>query len=289
MKANRFVENGVALVGRVEAEGDIKDSVACAVAAIGGFGKLVKPGDEILVTPNVNTADPPPGSSDPLIVRAVIDLLYQHGAGKVILGASSTFSQSTRQNLVKTGMLQMAEEAGAEVAVFEEDPWVRTRTGGRHLRRVSLARAAVEAEKIVYVCCLKTHFLADFTMSLKLAMGFVRRRDRLLMHARGLKEKLVDLNLAVQPDLIVMDGRRCFISGGPGTGELREPNLVLASGDQIAIDVEGIRIIQSYPGNSLEGDPWQLPMIRLAVELGLGATGDAGLQVISLGTSTNAT
>lgn len=281
MKQNRFVRDGLVLVGKLQAEGQAKRTVARAVAAIGGFQRLVEPGDRILVTPNANTADPPPGSSDPDVVGATIELLYEHGAGQVMLGASSTFSQSTRKNLVKTGILRVAEEAGARVIVFEEDAWISTRTGGRYLKRVSLARAAVEAEKIVYVCCLKTHFLTDFSMSLKLAMSFVRPRNRLLMHTAGLREKLVDLNLSVQPDLIIIDGRLCFISGGPATGELRKPNLILASGDQIASDVEGIKTIQSFPGNSLEGNPWEMMMIRRAVQLGLGARNEDDYLVLT--------
>lgn len=280
MKVNRFEQDGKSLVSKLPCEGDLKPVIAQAVAAIGGFDKLVDPGDTILIKPNVNTPDPPPASSDPAFVRAVIELLYEHGAGQVTLGESSTFSQSTRKNLVKSGMLEAAEAAGARVVAFEEDGWTTVRTGGQHLKRVALAKAVLSAPKIVYVCCLKTHFLADFTMSLKLAMGCVRVRDRMWMHMRGLKEKLVDLNLAVKPDLILIDGRRCFISGGPDSGELREPNLVLASGDQIAIDVEGLKIIQSYPGHSLPAEPWDLPMIQRAVQLGLGDRSEADYRVV---------
>ena len=61
------------------------------------------------------------------------------------------------------------------------------------------------------------------------------------MHARNLREKLADLNLAIGPDLIILDGRRAFISGGPSKGELREPGLVWASSDRIALDVEGLK------------------------------------------------
>jgi uncharacterized protein (DUF362 family) len=111
------------------------------VAAIGGFQKLVEPGDTILVKANFNTSDPPPASSDPQFVKAVIELLYGHGAGKVVLGESSMISQSTRDNLRKTGMLQAAEEAGAEVVIFDEGEWVPVKTGGHCLRKVALAKA----------------------------------------------------------------------------------------------------------------------------------------------------
>ena len=280
-KENIFTNEGKALVSKLRCDGDLRQNIGQAVAAIGGFERLVEPGDTILIKPNFNTADPPPASSDPQFVKAVIELLYEHGAGKVVVGESSTFMLSTRDVLRQTGMLQAAEEAGAEVVIFDEGEWVPVRTGGRYLRKVALAKAGLEAEKIVYVCCLKTHRYADFTLSLKLAMGFVRRRDRMPMHLWRLSEKLADVNLAIAPDLIIMDGRRCFISGGPSTGEVREPNLILASGDRIAIDVEALKVIQSYPGHSLKKRPWELTMIRRAVELGLGATSEAAYQVIT--------
>ena len=280
MKENIFTNEGKALVSKLRCDGDLGQGIGQAVAAIGGFERLVEPGDTILVKPNFNTADPPPASSDPQFVKAVIELLYEHGAGKVIVGESSMLRLSTRDTLRQTGMLQAAEEAGAEVVFFDEGEWVTAEIGGRYLNKVALAKAGLEAEKIVYVCCLKTHRFADFTLSLKLTMGFVKSQARRGMHLRRLSEKLAEINLAIAPHLIIMDGRRCFISGGPSSGELREPNLILASGDRIAIDVEALKVIQSYPGHSLKKSPWELAMIRRAVELGLGATSEAEYEVV---------
>jgi uncharacterized protein (DUF362 family) len=285
-KSNRFTDGGKALVSKVHCEGELKQDIHRAVAAIGGFEKLVEPGDQILVKPNFNTSDPPPASSDPRFVKAVIELLYEHGAASVVLGESSMFRLSTRETMRQAGMLEAAEEAGAQVVAFDEGDWVSVRTGGRFLKKVALARAAVEAAKIVYLPCLKTHRFADFTVSLKLAMGFVRPRDRLGMHLWRLREKLVDLNLAIAPDLVIVDGRRAFISGGPMEGEVREPDLILASGDRVAVDVEALNVIQSYPGHSLKADPWELPMIRRAVELNLGATSEGAYRVVPDPTST---
>ncbi len=280
MKTNPFSDEQSSLVSKIRHNGNLKQVIDQAVTAIGGLQRLVAPGDTILVKPNFNTADPPPASSDPEFVQAVIELLYERGAGKVILGESSKVGLSTRKTLHQAGMLQAAGRAGAEVVLFDEDKWIATETGGQHLKGVSLARTALDVEKIVYVGCLKTHALADFTLSMKLAMGFVRPRERVAMHLWRLREKLADLNLVVAPDLALIDGRRCFISGGPSSGTVREPNVVLASGDRIAIDVEGLKVIQSYPGHSLKKDPWQLAMIQRAVDLELGATSEAAYKVI---------
>ena len=67
-----------------------------------------------------------------------------------------------------------------------------------------------------------------------------------------------------------MDGRKCFINKGPSEGELVEPNLILASESRLAIDLEEIKIIQSFAGNSLAGiRPEDLGQIKRAQELGI--------------------
>ncbi len=67
-----------------------------------------------------------------------------------------------------------------------------------------------------------------------------------------------------------MDARKCFINKGPSEGEIREPDLILASEDRIELDIEGIRIIQSFEGNNLKDiNPEDLIQIKRAREMGL--------------------
>ena len=69
---------------------------------------------------------------------------------------------------------------------------------------------------------------------------------------------------------MILDARKCFIAGGPIKGKVAEPNLILASRNRVALDVEGIKIIKEYEGNSLRRSPWEYIQISKAVELGLG-------------------
>ena len=278
--ANPYKKDGRVAVGKVAKFGSSKEAIQRVVSLIGGFNKVVQRGDEILLKPNFNTADPPPGSSDPDFVKAVIELLYEHGAKKVVLGESSMLRLSTRKVLKETGMLKKAEDAGAEVVIFNEGKWKKVATGGTYLKNVSLPETALESKKVVYTCCMKTHRFAKFTFSLKLAVGFMRPRERMRLHMRHLEEKVSDLNLVVHPHLIIMDGRKCFISGGPATGDLRNPGLVLASGDRVALDVEALKTVAAFDGSSLRSDPWSYTQVRRAVELGLGVKNDQEYEVI---------
>jgi uncharacterized protein (DUF362 family) len=280
-KENLYKKDGKALVSKVGNVKNLKENILKAVDLIGGFSKVVDKGDEIWLKPNFNTADPPPASSDPEFVKTVIELLFEHGAAKVILGESSMVSLSARKVLAETGMIAKAEEIGAELVFFDEGKWVKVATGGKYLREVSLPESALKAAKLVYVCCMKTHKWAKFTLSLKLAVGFMKPSERMMLHARHLEEKIADLNLVVNPNLIIMDGRKCFIKGGPANGEMREPSVIFASGDRIAIDVEALKTIQSYEGTSLNQNPWSYTQIRRAVELGIGVKDEREYDVIA--------
>lgn len=249
------------------------------VELIGGFKKILSGGETVLLKPNYNTADPYPGSSDPKFVRAVVELLREHGAGQIAIGESTAYLRH-RRVLEAAGLLAVARELGVEVIVYDEDGWERVRVGGRYLKRVKVAKALRRFERLVYACCPKSHHAAKFTGSLKLGMGLIGQLDRFWMHLRYLQEKIAEMNLAFAPDLILADMRRTFIRGGPAKGELREPGLILASGDRVALDVEAIKIIQTYPGHTLPTDPWMLPQIAQAAELGIGATSETAYRIL---------
>ena len=142
-----------------------------------------------------------------------------------------------------------------ELIAFEDrtDEWVRIKVNGDYLDTISMPRSAYEADKIVYLPCMKTHNIAGFTGALKLAVGFMHPGERRALHARSLQQKIAEISLCWQPDIIVMDGRKAFVSGGPDKGQLVEPGLLLASGDLIAIDVEARKLILAYNAKKQTG------------------------------------
>ncbi|MBW2967415.1 DUF362 domain-containing protein [Candidatus Woesearchaeota archaeon] len=256
----------------------LEKKIAKAISLIGPVSKFIKKGDSVLIKANYNSDDPPPASSDPEFVRAVIHLLKKAGAKKIGLGDSSgPFWKPTMRVFERTGIRKVAEEEGVELRDFDNEDYY-WKDGGpdtKQLRGASIPRALDDYNKLVYVCCMKTHGYARQTLSKKLAMGFPRTKVRLWMHAYGLESKIAELNMLVNPDLIIMDGRLAFTTGGPDKGTLEKPGVILASTDRVAIDIEAIKILQSYNAkNDLVGKPEELPMIKRAIELGIGWPGE---------------
>ncbi len=260
-------------VAKIKVGENLKESVLKSVNELGGFGKFINKGDVVLLKPNFNTADPSPASTDLGFLKVVTELVYDCGVKIVIIGDSSTMSLNTRKVMEKIGVFELEKmERPPRIYVFDERKWVKkTIPGAKFLKSVSVSEYLDKVDKLILLPNLKTHFLAQFTGALKLSIGFVKPFQRVGFHFRNLQEKTAELNKIINPDLIIMDARRCFIKKGPAEGELREPGLILASTDRVAIDINGVKIIQGFKGNSLKGvDPYQIPQIKRAIEIGIG-------------------
>ncbi|MGB9743445.1 MAG: DUF362 domain-containing protein [Minisyncoccales bacterium] len=262
---------------------NLRDTILTALQPLGGIDNFINKGDVVLVKPNFNTADPFPASTDFNFLKEVVEIIYEKKPKLVIVGESSTMSLNTRKVMEKLGIFKLLESTQPpRIYVFEELKWIKKEiSGARYLKSVSLTEILDRVDKIVLLPCLKTHKYGQFTGALKLAVGLMKPVERVKLHLSHLQEKIAELNVLFQPNLILMDARKCFINRGPAEGELKEPNLILASDDRVAIDVEGIKIIQSFRGNSLKKiNAWDLPQIRRAVELAIGAQNPADYQVL---------
>lgn len=162
---NPFVKDGKALVSKMEAAENAKQGIFKAVDAIGGFKSIINDGDKVLVKPNYNSAGTPPAPTEPQFLKALVELLFESGAGKVIVGESSWQMLKTRKALDKTGTLAALAGTGAEIAFFDEGNYVEVEVGGEYLKHVNLMEQAMGFDKLVYSCCMKTHFRADFSLS----------------------------------------------------------------------------------------------------------------------------
>lgn len=259
-------------VSKIKVNGNLKESIKSVVDALGGGPNFIKSGEKIFLKPNFNTADPYPASSDFEFLKAVIELVYDFGAKQVILGDACTFYQNTKDVLKKKNAYEL-EKVGPNTKVmnFTEYKWIKkTVPNGKYLKNVSIPEILERVDKLILLPCMKTHSWAQFTGALKLSVGFMKPSERLLLHASHLQEKIAELNLVINPDLIIMDGRKCFITKGPSEGEIREPGVILASKSRVDIDIEGMKIIKGFPGNSLEKiDPENIIQIKRSRELGI--------------------
>jgi uncharacterized protein (DUF362 family) len=284
-RPNPYTKEGKALVSFIVATQDIKADIQRAVDLLGGFDKSLKTQDRILLKPNYNSDDPPPGSTALDFLGAVVDLLREHGYSRVSVGDSSGRPWvPTERTFQKSGLSRRMAEMKVPLLDFDKSRYVDVPIDGEYLDLIAYPKELEDFDKIVYLPVMKTHFLAGFSMSLKLTVGLVHLADRAILHGDNnlfVSQRAAEMNIPVKPDLVIMDGRISFVSGGPAIGLAVHPGVILASGDQIALDVQGIRLLQNYAAvNHLVGDAWFLPQIKTAVKHGLGIKDDSELLLV---------
>ena len=277
------------VIASVVKEATIQKSVRKAISLAGGLG-FIKPGDAVLIKPNVNSYDPYPGTTNPRVVGEVVRMVKEAGAKRVIVADRSGPGRwsDTMYNMETVGIAQAAREAGAEVIALEKKEWVRVRPEGAKYweKGFKIPRLLEEVDHIINLPVVKTHSLADFSMSLKNFVGLISMQDRGVMHgSKYFKEMIAELNLAFQPKLNVMDASKVFVSGGPATGETRSPGMIIASPDRIATDLTGLtllKILGTTPAIQSQ-NMWNHPQIKRAGKLEIGVSTYTGIRLRSSG------
>jgi uncharacterized protein (DUF362 family) len=258
-------------------------------------------GAKVALKANFNSADPFPASTHLDTLGAIVESLQAANVVGVTLGERSGMG-NTRRVLDEMGVFALSKKLEFEAVVLDElakEEWMKIDREGTHwLRGFCVAKLFAEAEKVVQTCCLKTHrFGGHFTLSLKNSVGLVAKKvpgslyDYMWeLHSSPNQRKMIaEINSHYKADLVVMDGIKAFVDGGPERGKTVEPNLMLASADRVAIDAVGVAVLRGYgsTGQIMGGRIFELDQLRRASELGVGVRSASEIRVTSLNEECN--
>lgn len=265
--------------------------------AMAAFGLTGFQGAGVAIKANYNSADPFPASTHPETLETLITEIKSAGCGPMVLAERSGMGD-TAAVLESMGVNDICRKHGVEVVVMDdlgEDGYVRAAPGQSHWKRgFLLAKPFAEADKVVQTCCLKTHqYGGHFTLSLKNAVGAVAKHDPSdgynymseLHRSPRQRSMIAEISQVYRNDLIVMDGMKAFVTGGPHAGREVEPGVIVVGDDPVAVDAVGVAILRMYGTTAEveEGDIFEQEQIRRGVELGIGVEGSAGIEIIGLG------
>jgi uncharacterized protein (DUF362 family)/Pyruvate/2-oxoacid:ferredoxin oxidoreductase delta subunit len=242
-------------------------AVKQAVDLLGGMHTFVKPGERVLIKPNLLKGKAPEAAvtTHPEIVRAVIRLVREAG-GEPMVGDSPGMGD-LRKVSEKAGILDVVNEEGATLVELDEAVLVRNK--GR-FQRFEIARAAYEADAIINLPKLKTHGMTTLTGAVKNLFGCVPGKRKVQWHFNtGVNHELFatmlnELCALLKPRLTIMDAVIGMEGNGPGSGEPRPIGVVIAGREPVSVDV--------VSSNVLGVSPEKLPLIRAAAAAGYGET-----------------
>jgi len=231
----------------------VRRAVTGVLAPLGGIGRFVRPGMQVLLKPNLLAAADleraitthPPVEKNPPVWR-------------------------------RGGMTEVAERTSACLIPFEGVEWKRL-NGHDYF----IARPVFEADLVINLPKLKTHALTLYTGAVKNLFGTIpgTRKREVHYRAPGVRDfgqALVDVLELVRPGLTLMDGVLGQEGNGPGMGGTpRRYGCLVASTDPVALDTVITRALGYRRGEVLH--------LAQASARGLGVSDPDAMRIVGNG------
>jgi uncharacterized protein (DUF362 family) len=278
LASGRPIRVFLAGVGRGASEQVMKLAVQAAAEATTDFSWLSK-GDSVFIKPALNSGNPYPATTNPIAIGAMVELLKQKGARRVIVGDMSGIEHvklspkgltgSSRRLMEASGMARAVQAAGGEIHFFEEAGWdafYEDVAAGRHWKRgLMMPNILKEVEHIILMPRCGRHVLAGSTLGLKAAVGYWRTDTRLEYHrdASTLQEKTAEGNtvetLRKKQRLVLSAADKILTTFGPDEGHIFQPEngLVIASESVVAHDMVSLAwLLENRRNIPTSGKEW---------------------------------
>ena len=249
-------------VSLVKAGGDgVEGAVRRAVDLCGGMQGVVARGSRVLIKPNL--FEPAPSGSglitDSRVTEAVAKLVLECGPSSVVIGEGSGVGydfisdrypdRSTARCFEASGTADVARRLGVEFLDLNRAPAAEVEVPDAYvMKRVRVARIALESDCIIGVPVLKTHKRTAITFSLKNMKGVLSGTEKRKTHRLGLDKAIVDLNSVVKASFVVADALACA-EGLWEPEDRKELGLIMAGCDPVAVDAVGARLMGLDPSN----------------------------------------
>ena len=251
----------VGLAGMVKnaPESDRIEAVRNAAESATDFSWLSR-GDAVFIKPAVNSGNVYPATTSPTAVKAMVALLKDKGAGRVVVSDMSGIEHvklcpgkmkgSTRELMEATGISKAAVEAGAELYFPEERGWSAffedgPAFGSSWKGGIMMPDILKDMDHVVLLPRCSRHALCGATLGLKAAVGYWRTDSRLEYHhdADTLHAKTAEGNtvpsLRERQRLTLTLADKVLATFGPDKGFVVAPDtgLVFASESVVAHDM----------------------------------------------------
>jgi uncharacterized protein (DUF362 family) len=191
-----------------------------------------------------------------------MDIVEKSGLG---IATATQYRNAGYKTLRKYGVKLRAMEERKRTTVVLEKGIVHS--------HISIAKEMKERDFLVFTPKFKTNVLAHaYSGALKLNIGTIDSKERMLHHDHKLHVKIVDILEAANPDLIVTDGIRLSYGGNQMTQKGTDFGMIAVSTNAVAHDMVCAKLLNL--------DPFKIEHIKEAMNRGYGPTSFDQIEII---------
>ena len=199
---------------------------------------------------------------DPYILDALLRVLRtRYPDASISLIENNNTSVNADNIFSYLGIKAIADKYDCTCVNAAREQWISVPIEGLHFNSVEIPERLSKTFFITFPK-LKSHSITKLTCGLKNQMGLFRPKRKIIYH-HMLDKLIVDCNLAMRPQLSIVDANLAMEGNyGPTYGTPRKLGLLIASKDIVAAD----SLCAAFFGFN----PKSIPYIKNAAEKGLG-------------------
>lgn len=247
---------------------DRTKTVNKAIDLLGGIERFIKPGETVLIKPNVAFASPAMlgATTHPDLIAAVARLCYDRGRAKQVLVTDNPINDPA-SCFTLTGIAGAANAAGAKIIMPKSILFKPATLAGAKLLKnwPVLFGPFKNVDKLIGIAVVKDHHRSGASMAMKNWYGLLGGR-RSIFH-QDINTIIAELAMMVKPTLVILDGTEVMTTNGPTGGslsDLKRADTMIVSCDQVAADSFGCLLLGLMPSD--------LPYLAKADKAGTGTT-----------------
>ena len=242
----------------------LRNSLETLLEPLGGIAGFVKPGQKVLLKPNLLTGSRPTKecTTRTELVYVVAQMVMEAG-GKPFLGDSPAFG-SAKGVAIANGYQSILEDLKLPIVEFHGK---RYQIVNKEFNHLLLSKEAMEADVVINLPKIKSHVQLVLTLGVKNLFGCVPGKMKAWWHLEAGKDvnrfssMLVETAKAVNPNLTIVDGIIGHQGNGPSGGEPRHLGILGASANIFALDRTLVEILKVPPD--------KVPTINASMRLGI--------------------
>jgi uncharacterized protein (DUF362 family) len=229
-------------------------------------------GKKVFVKPNIVSHENYPTTTHPETLEAVLSFLERSGCETGVGDGPAPDAGKSHRIIEDHPLNRTCAAFDIELVNLHECMFLKKRAGGSTL---TVSSIPFDYEYIISLPVLKCHQNTGLTGALKNQFGYLRTRERILMHGRirNIHKGIANLNLILKPGITIMDAIQTYRRANEARhgGVMAELGWMLAGKDPVALDCAGLELLSGIE-NSLKGRGWKdIEHIRLSKQLGVGS------------------
>lgn len=228
-----------------------RETVADCLDALGA-GKALRRRRLVWIKPNLVNDSPFPVTSDPEMIRAVLEYVRDNSRARIIIAEGcGDAGMETHEVFESLGYDRLARECGVELMDLNREPLKRLRNPEFQVLPEIYLPKRIFSGMLISVPVLKRHSLAGVTLAMKNLLGLAPPKyyqqggswKKSFFHGR-MQQSIFELNCCRKPDLSIVDARVGLAEYHLGGAECSPPvNRILAGFDPVAVDAAGAGLL----------------------------------------------